>query len=317
MTDPDLPSRNDATGRERLAAWLAEWELDRVLAETEAHDDASPPGPMARIGRGTPWVTPFEPRPPVPGEIRLMSPPEAADPPLALAVLDMEGEVCRVAPFGRFRHPAVPAELRVDPPQPWLRVLCLWNVRARLLTDLVSSWPLGHLSTHDLGLARELLDVLESDGEVPEALHARTGPPLRHPMDPRREYLREERRRVDRGFPDAVEAGDALADPASAWAPEHLAAETPAVYGAPVRFRVEGRPLRLEVWPGPDPESRLLRVTDLDGHPSSDLDGGEIRAEPDGPANPIRDAWAPIPAAGVRGDLLLVHRGGRVQIRAD
>jgi hypothetical protein len=73
-----------------------------------------------------------------------------------------------------------------------LRVLCAWNARRMTPAQLADSWYVDDLSDEELGEAAALLQHLRFGQPVPDPLRGRTGPPLRHPADPRHEYLEEE-----------------------------------------------------------------------------------------------------------------------------
>lgn len=178
-----------AVHKERLANWLHEWHIDRALKEEVI--SASVP----RTGAGG------ESGPEV-GQIRLMRPiAQAVESPLYVVVLDhvVSGD-WRVAPFSRFSEPAVPGEWMTGLDARPLRVLCLWNARTVSAERLAQSWIVESMSEDKRVKALSIRDLLDSGEAFPEALQRETGPPLRHPLDPRHDYIDEETDHLDRYF---------------------------------------------------------------------------------------------------------------------
>ena len=205
--------------RRHLEEWLRLWRLTRRLDELPeetgvdaadggapgaARDDAAPP-PMAysaarrkrpEAGRALRIGDPARLRT---GDIVLL-PPETATTrrrPVYVGLVGrqetgVEDESWLVIPFGRLPLPAVPGELVTRRQAAPLRVLCVWNCALAAAARLARGWLVGRLTERELDLARGVRD-LAPDSVPPAALARRVGPPLVHPLDPRHEYLDEER----------------------------------------------------------------------------------------------------------------------------
>ena len=176
----------------RLAAWLREWDIDRALADDDDQETAaSAPVPM-RAGAEHPC--------PAARDIRLLMPltPGARAHPRYMALLRREDDGrWLVAPFGRLATPAWPGEWRTSRNEPPLRVLCLWNA-ARLSEGLLlSSWKVDELSDKDAACALAAWRAWSPDQGARSSGDPRVGPPLSHPLDPRHDYLEEERAWMD------------------------------------------------------------------------------------------------------------------------
>ena len=96
-------------------------------------------------------------------------------------------------PFGRLAYPAVPGEWLTGREAGPCRLLCLWNAFV-LSGDAASrSWVLCDWPAQHVERVREGRATLAEDGELPPAMRGQAGPPLLHPLDPRWDYLDEER----------------------------------------------------------------------------------------------------------------------------
>ncbi len=159
--------------RERLARWLQEWQLYRALAdETPAQDPAAPALTLAKAPH-SPAVTR--------GDIRLIHPSfEPADVRYIAVVARGDADDWLVVPFGRLSEPATTEEVRTDRSIPALRVLCPWNRFSMTTTALQRCWLVDRLTDQ------------EADWTGLTLPRKRTGPPLRHPFDPRWDYLEME-----------------------------------------------------------------------------------------------------------------------------
>lgn len=190
--------------RERLARWLIAWEIDLELRAAE-RDSQGPPGPVADVVAATDEeipVTPTSSEPaPEPRQIRLFSPriSAARDRLLYVAVLAAAGPgQFLVAPYGRFTEPCVAGELLSGRDAGPLTVLCLWNAAEITTATLAESWVIDRLSANELAEALSVRHHLLSEKAPTPQLAERIGPPLWHPADPRRRYLQEERRVMER-----------------------------------------------------------------------------------------------------------------------
>ena len=178
--------RSSAHHRQMLADWLNEWRIDRALRQDEAEISL-----MAKRS-----VLLYETGAVREGQIRLFHP--FTDVTAAnlryLAVLrkgDKGGWL--TAPFSRFDTPAVPGELKTGRNVHALRTLCVWNARALPLATLVRSWIVDRLTPRQVAHALAIHAFLAEGKVLSASLLRRTGPPLVHPLDPRFEYLDEER----------------------------------------------------------------------------------------------------------------------------
>ncbi len=194
---------NDHTQRERLATWLAAWRLDRAMAAADGDAaetaEAGEPAAGARAAGVAPRAE-YAARaaPPRAGDVLLLKPltPLTRRRPVYVLVLGRGGArgTRQVAPFARFEVPATPGEAGTGLAPPPLRVLALWNRRTVPAARLAAlAWPVLRLSrTQRL--------------EASAAGETRRGPPLVHPLDPRHDYLDEERRL----WPEWEAAGEGL-----------------------------------------------------------------------------------------------------------
>lgn len=178
--------------REKLAAWLAEWRLDQELPPPETTADATPPeaaenGPD-RSADLTVAASGAELKA---GDVVLLPPvgEVTSGRPVYVALLEEAprgGWLC--APFSRFSTPATEGEFETDRGFDPLKVVCAWNANALSSPLLAQGWLVGHLAASDV---KALADF--ASGKRAELPPARRGPPLVHPLDPRHEYLEEER----------------------------------------------------------------------------------------------------------------------------
>jgi hypothetical protein len=182
--------------RERLQAWLHEWDVHRnIRARVREVNEAPESGARVMAHLDLP-VSPLsaEPKPAV-GQIRLISPgvSGAYDRQVLVAVLwETSENLFMCAPFGIFAEPAVPGELLVMPDVPSLRVLCVWNARELGTETVGRSWLIDTLSRGDIRDANLVFRHYAQGDVLPAAVQKRVGPPLIHPLDPRRDYLEEE-----------------------------------------------------------------------------------------------------------------------------
>ena len=174
--------------RKMLAEWLAEWRLERELpppppeeaaAAANAHEDGHDAPDLsvgADIRRGDIILLP-----PV-GEV-------ASSRPVYVAVLRRSApDAWLCAPFSRFSTPATEGEYATGRSFDPLKVVCAWNAAPVPASTLAGGWRTGSLAAADV----EVLDEFAS-GARNELPPSRRGPPLLHPLDPRHEYLEEEK----------------------------------------------------------------------------------------------------------------------------
>lgn len=184
---------------ERLAAWLREWKIAVRLeaarpAEPSAvtrpsldYDSLDASDRSARLCVGA--------KPLAAGDIVLLPPDAEATRgrPMYVALVRSERPGLWLAvPFGRFAEPALPGEWATGRRAPTLRVLCLWNHGLLEEARLRHGWRVGRLTGRERCAADRLLAL--RPGEAPPfRLASRIGPPLAHPLDPRHDYVEEER----------------------------------------------------------------------------------------------------------------------------
>ncbi|MBA4389007.1 MAG: hypothetical protein C0404_13580 [Verrucomicrobia bacterium] len=209
--------------RRRLDLWLREWEVDQALpADPDATEGARATAPAKPAGsRIELRATGSVPEPVSAGQIRLLHPlPDNRTDirPFYVAVLhvDSSGGNVLVAPFSRFKNPAVPGELKSGLDGIHVRVICVWNARLLPGPFVARSWVAGELSGDRLRQAKSLYQrhvcerniLLGSSAAWPAgslsfptsvgppshdvASVGETGPPLQHPLDTRHIYLARE-----------------------------------------------------------------------------------------------------------------------------
>ena len=188
--------------RQRLGAWLEAWELEQRLESADAPPDypAAAPAPLAytlggRLPEAGPSAGRLHPESLNTGDIILLPPDNEATRarPVYVALAgELHGGAWLAVPFGRFPVPALPGELATGRAAAPLQVLCVWNRAPVAATRLLSGWQVGRLNEREQRWLRQLLDL--PPGHNPgKSLVRRLGPPLVHPLDPRHDYIEEER----------------------------------------------------------------------------------------------------------------------------
>lgn len=182
--------------KQSLLRWLREWRIDCLLREGGEERGRRPVRP---VERKLSLVGGEKAAPVRVGQVRLLFPVSefARARPRYVAVLTRRKEGCLVAPFGRFAEPAVPGEWLTGRSAAPLRVLCIWNARLMPVTAARQSWLVDSLSRSELDQALAVHLYLAGRTALPEETAERMGPPLVHPLDPRVEYLDEERDWMD------------------------------------------------------------------------------------------------------------------------
>jgi hypothetical protein len=181
---------NDAIQRaqqEKLARWLFEWQMDRELAAVE---DA--PGDLPyRAKERAPDMPLLSP-----GSIVLFQPAtsELARAPLTALTAATSAGTALFIPFGRFQEPAFGGEMPSGLEPAGLRILCPWLAFHAGRGLKVHVWDTCEILEaplkRALALAHRPLEelLMLNDASGP--------PPIRHPLDPRRDYIEEERERM-------------------------------------------------------------------------------------------------------------------------
>lgn len=178
-----------------LIRWLHEWRIDGLLREDEeARTPQENHGSMVERGKISLL---YDSKPVRAGQIRLFQPffKETKNRPRYIAVLkENKDGYWLVAPFSRFSHPAVPGEWKTGRKIPILRILCIWNARWLAGALLDRSWVVDRMSLSKVDKALVLYQFLVEGKDLLQVAGNQIGPPLVHPLDPRIEYLEEERR---------------------------------------------------------------------------------------------------------------------------
>jgi hypothetical protein len=223
MNEPAAPEPRTAA-RQAAAAWWQERSIDLALRESDPPDAPPEPAPYRRRAEHP------QPRP---GDIHLLIPHPAPldDEPAYVLVTAARGGKIDLVPFGRYRHPATPGEWRTGLTATPLQVLCLWNHRTGWPTERLLSGRVGTLAAKRLNTVLRLLNHVLGQEPITGNMPPGLGPPLEHPLDPRHDYLDEERARIDayESTAPALVVLEGKPRPA-AW---RLAAEGRPVYGRP------------------------------------------------------------------------------------
>ena len=180
--------------KQTLARWLHEWQIDKMLREDSTAE--SVPQSHDSIAGQEKTGPLYESKPVRVGQIRLFHPfsKETNERPRYVAVLkETDDGSWLVAPFSRFGEPSVPGEWITGRKAPAVRILCIWN--ARLLPELIleRSWVVDRIPASKIDHAIAIHRFLGEDQELSRPIANQLGPPLVHPLDPRIEYLEEER----------------------------------------------------------------------------------------------------------------------------
>ncbi len=178
--------------REKLAAWLAEWRLDKELPPPEKTTGAVPPEADGDALSVTPDLTVAASNVPLKaGDIVLLPPVGeiTSSRPVYVVLLQASGpDKWTCAPFSRFSTPATEGEFATGRNFDPLKVVCAWNAGQLDGAVLERGWLVEHLTAADVKILADF-----AAGHRAELPPARRGPPLVHPLDPRHEYLEEER----------------------------------------------------------------------------------------------------------------------------
>lgn len=176
MTRPpdSIPAPPDPS-RERLRRWLAEWKLLNALT---SETDGEPQQPTGRSGAPLPLANEM---PVQAGDIRLLHPRFEPDAPRYVAVAAARDvDTWLVVPFGLLSEPATPDEVVTGRSTPALRVLCPWNQFSMSTLMLQRCWLVDRLTDREAAWCQSTRPA------------DRVGPPLRHPLDLRWDYLEME-----------------------------------------------------------------------------------------------------------------------------
>jgi hypothetical protein len=180
--------------KQALARWLNEWRVDQELLDGDGLQIADDQRRVATENKRI--ALRYDSEPIRACQIRLFHPFSKETHARARHIVVLkgcDGGSWLVAPFGRFSEAAGPGEWRTGLRVPVLRILCLWNARVITESVLGYSWVVGCMSTSRVAQALAIQKRLAEGKEISSPLGKRVGPPLMHPLDPRIEYMQEER----------------------------------------------------------------------------------------------------------------------------
>lgn len=283
--------------RLHLSAWLAEWQIDQDLGESDVDDaaalipsHAAYQKPSAEIGDI--WLAG-----PIAGEVR----------PLYMLVVAAIDDTLVWVPFSPFSTPALPGEWKTGLRAMPLRVLCFWNARAADGRSAVcKGWKVKRLTAAQLSGAQSVWNWVKGQGNLSPAIRKRIGPPLVHPADPRHRYREQEWERMESHFKRAsLEesedelSGPYLAESGAAPGSHLLAAETRGAYGIHhmVYQSADGRIVFFCSIKNQD--IAQIRVTDEKGYPCEAAEGGCLVTDEGQSSSPIRNGTAFAPRSCV------------------
>ncbi len=191
-----------AADRTRLHQWLCERRIDAALAAAPVDERAEATARDRYDQESAAYdLPPIAERPVRLAQVRLVRPglaSAARDRLLYLLVLGRPARgVWLAAPFGRYTTSALPGEIERPGAPPALRVVCLWNTR-RLPDGWLRRCTFATaLSSAEQRTLAAALRLLKRGAPPSPALRPFAGPPLRHPLDPRHDYLEEEREAME------------------------------------------------------------------------------------------------------------------------
>lgn len=272
----ETPSRHV----ECLSRWIVEWKIETILGEDEGDHAA---GRVTGERSDLDAVVEAMHSDIAIRQIRLLAPGLDASyaRPLYMAVVDHAGAgryLC--VPFGRFSEPAFPGELKTGREALTLRVLCIWNACFLPESLLERAWSVGELDTDELAGVSDVRAYLEHGQHLPPEIECRVGPPMIHPLDPRRDYRDDElawMAALLSGPQSALWVRDSTGS--DAWVDESdreplLAAEGRARYGRVHRYNIVGYALTLLITENAESQSVRIDIVDAGGDASRRLDGG-------------------------------------------
>ncbi|MCC5844770.1 MAG: hypothetical protein JJU05_11010 [Verrucomicrobia bacterium] len=194
--------------RKQLEGWLRDYTVWRRLGaesgEVAEEKDADRSDAPDFSGEPAPET----------GQIRLWPSTDFRDPPLYGLLAAPEYGSWGVLPFSPLALPATPKELKVMEAPP-LQVVQGWNLRRISAVQARNSWCAGRLPESESFKLEMFLAWMNSGEAVPALLADHAGPPLAHPLDPRHEYLEDERERTDRTLGASTASGGQQSAPFS------------------------------------------------------------------------------------------------------
>lgn len=172
--------------RRKLARWLAEWQLEKELPDESDSTSAT----CTTATSDSAFTVEATGVTLAPGDIVLLPPigETTTARPVYVTLVEKRGGQWTAVPFSRFSLPATEEELATLSDFDPVKVLCLWNAGTVPETVLAHGWPVGKLKAADL---KTMLAFL--GGKKTSLPDDRRGPPLSHPLDPRHDYIEEEK----------------------------------------------------------------------------------------------------------------------------
>ena len=201
--------------RERLSAWLHEWEVELQLRKMD--DNASLEQQLEGAMNGTPLDEPV-----CVGEIRLLAPhllPPGQRPVYVLVVSKWDYDWKLVTPFSQFPLPATQGELlTLRSEGPW-QVLQVWNSRTLPNEVIAESWVADTASESLLDESWAVFRHVMFGAELPAGLTSRIGPPVLQPHDRRINYQEMEAALLSGLAREAFKASELLAEKTNVFEP--------------------------------------------------------------------------------------------------
>jgi len=173
--------------QEKLQKWMEDYAVHDLLQETGAR--ASCPTFPEPIDFSKESLL-------AEGQIRLWPACDVEYPPLYGLVMRAGYGRWRVFPFSQLSLPALPQELMIRSAPP-AQILQGWNAREIPSAKAAQSWFIESLPDQDCFLVNRWWLCLSAGDQMPHEFEAQVGPQLRHPLDPRHEYLDAEALRSD------------------------------------------------------------------------------------------------------------------------
>lgn len=177
-----------------VASWLADRETEQRAKKSKITTTKQDNELLSKV------CGPYDPQIAT-GQIRILSKQYTADPdtiPYVAIVDEWSAGFWLVIPFSPYKTPAVPGEMATGMNMHGLNVLQAWNSRTAPDCLLQKSFQLD--TTLSENVRRDALALFrhELGGiAVPNSFKAQRGAPIVVAADPRREYLKEEIRRLD------------------------------------------------------------------------------------------------------------------------
>lgn len=176
---------NPTPEQQKLKKWIEEYSLYQLLGEEN---------PQSLMHSS---VIDFREEPgPAEGQIRLWPAIQLEHPPMYGLLMRAGYGRWRVLPFSPLGEPALPAELKISDAAP-ARIVQGWNARELSCSRVVQSWFVDSLSEEMLFKLNRWWLMLAAGEEITGDVVADVGPSMRHPLDPRHDYLDSESDRAD------------------------------------------------------------------------------------------------------------------------